>query len=405
MKKSLTVTLAAVFALGIASSALAANPFVDVPAKHWAYGAVSQLSRDGVINGYSDNTFRGDRMISRYEMASIVAKAIAKAESANTGDKMLISKLAAEFKSELDSMGVRMDSLEKGMDGLAIHGTARIRNNQEYTDAGRQTTESHINIDAFMNYNVNDQWAVKGESEWQRGLGSYAGNLIDANSQFEQLYVTGPLGGTAVKGGKYSYFSPYGLVFDDKVSGAQATFGNVLKTGINAGKVNDNVGTGFNTSNPVDTNYASIDFSAPLSRATTAKAAYFRTSVADTKANYYEVGFNTKFGTDLAFTADFAKSDSDAPTGNKAYYTQVQYKAADYNLPGSYDVYAAYRKIPTTAVIAPTGDWTNDTKGVRLGVDYTLAKNIGMSTWYTIGKTVSADTKKNDARVEFDFKF
>ena len=66
-------------ALGVTASAYAANPFSDVPAGHWAYDSISKLAVAGIIEGYGDDTFRGDRLMTRYEMAQIVAKALAKA--------------------------------------------------------------------------------------------------------------------------------------------------------------------------------------------------------------------------------------------------------------------------------------------------------------------------------------
>ena len=79
MKKKLVSTLAAALVIGAASTAFAAaNPFSDVPSDHWAYDAVSQLAADGVIEGYGDDTFRGDREITRYEMAQMVARAMAR---------------------------------------------------------------------------------------------------------------------------------------------------------------------------------------------------------------------------------------------------------------------------------------------------------------------------------------
>ena len=62
MKKSLV--LAAVIALGVTASAYAANPFSDVPQGHWAYDAVSKLAAEGVVDGYPDGTYGGDRLIS-----------------------------------------------------------------------------------------------------------------------------------------------------------------------------------------------------------------------------------------------------------------------------------------------------------------------------------------------------
>lgn len=52
------------------------NPFVDIPANHWATKAVTSLASKGVIEGYGDATFKGDRNITRYEAASMISKII-----------------------------------------------------------------------------------------------------------------------------------------------------------------------------------------------------------------------------------------------------------------------------------------------------------------------------------------
>ena len=64
-------------ALGVTASAYAANPFSDVPAGHWAYDSISKLAATGVIEGYGDSTFGVYKLMTRYEMAQIVAKAMA----------------------------------------------------------------------------------------------------------------------------------------------------------------------------------------------------------------------------------------------------------------------------------------------------------------------------------------
>ena len=115
MKKSLVLAMA--MALGVTASAYAANPFSDVPAGHWAYDSISKLAAAGVIEGYGDDTFRGDRLMTRYEMAQIVAKAMAKGAN--------VDKLAAEFADELDALGVRVAALEKKSDNVKITGQVR----------------------------------------------------------------------------------------------------------------------------------------------------------------------------------------------------------------------------------------------------------------------------------------
>ena len=115
MKKSLVLAMA--MALGVTASAYAANPFSDVPAGHWAYDSVNKLAAAGIVDGYGNGTFGGDRLMTRYEMAQIVAKAMAKGAN--------VDRLAAEFADELDSLGVRVAALEKKSDNVKITGEFR----------------------------------------------------------------------------------------------------------------------------------------------------------------------------------------------------------------------------------------------------------------------------------------
>ena len=97
MKKTLVSALTTALVVGAASTTFAAaNPFSDVPADHWAHDAITQLANDGVIEGYGDGTYRGDRSITRYEMAQMVARAMAKSDvsAADKADRVR-AKLAA----------------------------------------------------------------------------------------------------------------------------------------------------------------------------------------------------------------------------------------------------------------------------------------------------------------------
>lgn len=128
MKKTFVVTLAVLFVLSIAGTAFAAaNPFVDVPAKHWSYDAVAKLAKAGIIDGYGDGTFRGDKTMTRYEMAQIVAKAMAKSDKADAETKALVDKLAVEFAQELNNLGVRVAKLEKNQPNMKFTGTFDVR--------------------------------------------------------------------------------------------------------------------------------------------------------------------------------------------------------------------------------------------------------------------------------------
>ncbi|MBO6236520.1 MAG: S-layer homology domain-containing protein, partial [Schwartzia sp.] len=136
MKKTLVSALTTALVVGAASTTFAAaNPFEDVPADHWAYDAIAQLAADGVIEGYGDGTYRGDQEITRYEMAQMIARAMAK----GGGDKALIDKLAAEFADELNNLGVRVSALEKKVDNVKWGGRIRYRYIHTNHEGGNQT--------------------------------------------------------------------------------------------------------------------------------------------------------------------------------------------------------------------------------------------------------------------------
>ena len=127
MKKTLTAAITTALVIGAASTTFAAaNPFTDVPTGHWSYDAVAKLAQDGVIEGYGDGTFRGDKAITRYEMAQMVAKAMAKSD-VSAADKAAIDKLAAEYSAELNNLGVRVGELENKVDNVKWGGKARLR--------------------------------------------------------------------------------------------------------------------------------------------------------------------------------------------------------------------------------------------------------------------------------------
>ncbi|MCS7232778.1 MAG: S-layer homology domain-containing protein [Synergistetes bacterium] len=93
----------------------ASNPFVDVPLNHWAYDALKKLSAAGIVVGYPDGTFQGTKPITRYEIAMVIARALAKVDEtkASKEDLALLKKLIVEFKDELNALGVKLDKIDK----------------------------------------------------------------------------------------------------------------------------------------------------------------------------------------------------------------------------------------------------------------------------------------------------
>ena len=104
MKSQFAPMLAAAAVLGV-TTAFGANPFSDVTPDSWAYQAVSQLAASGIVNGYPDGTFKGQKEITRFEMAQMVAKAMANQDRANAEQQAMINRLADEFSNELNNFG------------------------------------------------------------------------------------------------------------------------------------------------------------------------------------------------------------------------------------------------------------------------------------------------------------
>jgi hypothetical protein len=105
------------------------SSFSDVAAHHWAFEALAYLQDAGLVEGYPDGSFRGDRPFSRYEMAMVVARIFTKLEdwqsatgtpasTPQAGDLDMqevyarLDRLAGEFRDELDALGARVTSVE-----------------------------------------------------------------------------------------------------------------------------------------------------------------------------------------------------------------------------------------------------------------------------------------------------
>lgn len=190
MKKKIAAALAVTFALGV-TSAFAANPFVDVPAKHWAYDAVSKLAQAGIVDGYGDGTFRGDKNITRYEMAQIVAKALAKEDKANAEQKALLNKLSAEFSSELDNLGVRVSKLEKNASKVKITGETRVDYNWLDGDSTKNDAISGANAFSYrqrihLNADITDKISYTARLQAADKFGTTTGS----NAAFTRNYIT-----------------------------------------------------------------------------------------------------------------------------------------------------------------------------------------------------------------------
>ena len=168
MKRLATLVLAAGFAVSslvAMGQGASATPFSDVPANHWAYQAIQSLAADGLVEGYPDGKFKGDRPLTRYEMAVLVARVIAKlqangAQFASKADLDKLQKLIDALKDELDSLGVRVTNLEDALDALdkrtkfaqsiQLHGTIAANNSARQRYAPPLNVQRTAGADAYV---------------------------------------------------------------------------------------------------------------------------------------------------------------------------------------------------------------------------------------------------------------
>lgn len=207
-KRLLKAAIAAALAVAFAAPAFA-NPFSDVPTNSWAYAAVQKLAAEGVIDGYGDGTFRGDKPMTRYEMAQIVAKAM---DKNLTGDqKTTVDQLAKEFSEELNAMGVKVDNLQNQVDNMVkFSGDARVR----YLSADNDTGDSYGD---HFDYRLR----LGASAKINDNMGAYArfttGNLDpskngNANASIDNAYVTVNGLGLNSKIGRQDYDLGQGLL-------------------------------------------------------------------------------------------------------------------------------------------------------------------------------------------------
>lgn len=185
----LKTTLAALFA-ATAFNVSAANPFADVDTSSWAYQAVSQLSDQGVVDGYPDGTFKGDKNVSRYELAQIIARLMAKEESLNDSQRATVQKLSAEYAGELQSLGVRVKELEKKTGNLSNITEIRVQDIPRYDNVYKDNKSSHDELSLRVRLNtmanVNDRSTVYSQLETtmsMNGSTPFASNRQDWSSR------------------------------------------------------------------------------------------------------------------------------------------------------------------------------------------------------------------------------
>ena len=193
----LKAAIAACFACA-AVTVSAANPFTDVSADDWAYQAVASLSDEGVIDGYPDGTFRGDKHVTRYEIAQIVARLMAKEDTLNASQRETLAKLSSRYANELKDLGVRIAELEKKRGATDLITELRVQSIDRYDNVFKGNVQKHNELSTRVRLNtitpVNDRVHLYGQLETildMNGKESYDVNRIDPKDKSQTKPRTG----------------------------------------------------------------------------------------------------------------------------------------------------------------------------------------------------------------------
>ena len=445
MKKHLAV-LAATAVLGV-TSAFAANPFSDVTPQDWAYQAVAQLASQGIVNGYPDGTFKGQQNITRYEMAQMVAKALVRQDRVDAEQNAIINRLANEFSAELNNLGVRVSALENKVGNFKFTGDARVRYQGSHTVDNAYVNEiewqdaEEADVDA-ADVDVNDESLAVDEENVKEVTRKRSKIDYRARVQFEatvndntkavvrlatgdkefgsndsvgasldRIYVQHNFGKYATASvGRQDILIGSGLTYDSAFEGAKATVGkDKLNATVAHGYM---VGGDFENLSREDRYQTTVyQVNTKLGKHVDAKG-YYVQDHGQNSENYFGGAVDTRFGAHNKIWAggEFAKFESFGKEGN-AWTAGIGYGVYDISKVGSWNVKAQYfRNGEMSPVTVPSSKLpkasTDDFKGWLGTVNYTVAKNVGLTAYAQLrGKHLDGYELPDYYRADLNYKF
>ena len=360
MKKMLAMAAAAALAAG--ASVSAANPFSDVNPSDWAYQAVEDLSAEGIVEGYPDGTFGGQKNITRYEMAQIIARLMAKEDQYNAEQRATIDKLAAEYADELDSLGVRVSNLEKKVGNISWSGDARMQY-QDHGDSGEDSwgARARINVSGQVNDKVTVEGRLVAESDL-KGNDAYVDGADDGNVIMDRVHVVYTpsdaffidMGRTGVGLSQTGIFMDEDGIFDGITAGygtdsffAQAGFGR-FDGGTEEFNLHDYdawfVKAGGQIANTVDLSAFYLQYQSE------------GTSYADDVA-VWGVGAAIPLGSQFVIDGDYIKHADDVTDDASLWTAGLTYGEVDTEAPGSFSLGVHYADVDAGAYRGGNSAW------------------------------------------------
>lgn len=456
MKSKVLAALVATMAVG-ATCAFAANPFVDVPSDSWAYKSVVELADAGIIQGVDGQYFQGNRNITRYEAAEMVAKAMAHMDKASVEQRALINKLADEYADELNNLGVRVSALENRVGNVKLTGDARIR--YIHQSEGDKITSDKINnvYDKNKNGDKVVNKATKNDNSWSYRVrvranaqvndrtkvvygistnnvsfadNSTASDSKDNNIFTDRAYVDYNFGGNNwdLKVGRDEYDMgggrAYGFLYGDNFDGAQLKYSNdKFAATAGYGKFKEGVMGGKDGVDATKTGYGELEGFFGGGRAAGSAIGVYYNDFSGNKSFNFDDAWGAYGSLNLGkwnALANYEKYNSENSKADdpEVWVGKITYNKANFATPKSWDAWVEYLNADNGFAdgkgnfIGSTYGWRNDSllnnvKSWGAGIDYTFAKNAQfqiMQSFATSAKDGNADPGE-ETRAQFVFVF
>ena len=456
--KKRTALLALAFA-ALSTTAFAADgadSFSDVPKDHWSYEALDYLAKNGVIEGYTDGTFQGNRTMSRYEMAAITARAM-QASNLDIGARSVLEKLEKEYGSELAALRAQVEQntedIKKNREAIErfkVHGFVRTQYDYDKnTDADTlDRSANRFYMDLRLDMKVNDIWTVKAQSETNRHYnnGHLRGeNAMNENAQqtwsghdgnFQRIWVEAQQDGRWLNLGRAWRGLGFqnvlfgnesdGFQFGIPIKGTNLTASGFWMASTGAGNKESLYGVGL--WGAVGHNF---DINVAYARSSLGKNESYTSGLIDhyevnpmtnivfpvyrnnDRTNMRSYGYVVSAATNVAknvrVIGDYVQTDADEQ--NKSVALRLNYKGTKLDDVGSFGVYARYVRYGANGWLAGDDEWGstwNGTKGWIVGFKYVPWKNVEWETLFSRQKRdygTSAEYNRSLLRTQLDYHF
>ncbi len=346
--------------LSIAVPTFAAEPFSDVPQDHWAYSAVSELADAGLVTGYEDGTFGGDRTVTRYEMAQMVDNLLQN-DTASEEQKAMIDRLAAEFSDEIDTLHGDVDEVKAEQERVKFSGDTRLRYAALEDNGDKTDYRARIGVDGKVSDKVTFSARIASE-DTPKDNGDSDLVLDTANVGLSVLGLDTTIGRQDLTLGT-------GTLIDDTFNGIAAT-----KGGFTAfyGK--------YDGENMIGDEYKDTLFGAEFTTGigvVDITLDYMKAD--DSDKEFYGANTEIGLGSDFALNAEFLKEDD---SGDKALGYGIRHAKSGLSVSYKDVEKGAFTNFGKVALDLNTGSFADGFKGVEYGWEKDFNDNVMLNVVY-----------------------